>query len=753
MTDALSIFKTFLKSQPDLKIVDKDSVRGLLEANWSQFNESLMRGIVAKSLEHRDKQLALGKPESELLGTWGVVIDEMNRMTQIRASIAQQKLEMIVDEGRQIYPDPEMKGLVNADECLKILQKKLTDTYNTIYDDGNEIDFSSTNLLLYTFETAASMKNWTIVDIIYVIILQFYNKILYFNKDLSTIVPKVMSQRRGDLVTPMEPAPTAVTNATPTVATGFDGGVDNKEEKDIQRELVAAGIRLKVMMTECAGDVAKLRLKAVEGVREGKIGAPFLRVLTDNIEACESAGYVNKVKVLNYLRGLVEEAMQAITEAVASGDGDDESNTGNANSTYHAPQFLDPVTDTETSYSSGEDTDLTGGKASPGGEASAPESFIDLKGDNVLDGVLKDKSANAKKKAVKKAKQQKVRAVASAVGQHLEEHGWAVCDNFLPLDLIRRVRIEAGIFQECYEHSEIWVGKKADVGAHLQVPSVRGDKVLWMCGGHRAAPEGVTRMVRTKGEMEPCRLDVKAQAPMRKFGGMKELVDATDKLMDELKLQVERLGGIFERSDAMLAVYPGNGARFARHIDNTTGDGRRLTLLIYLNPDWDRSDGGALRLTPPSSDHPIDVYPEAGRLAMFYSADCPHEVMPCYADRHAITVWYYDTAERVQALKDAEENGSAAAAASTTPEQQTEAKEFIGILMGGDEVSADGGSVTQEELESLRTAVRDLSSEAVGIVAGITGAPSPDSFREGFKLLKPDDVVNMRKLFRRMGLQ
>ena len=77
------------------------------------------------------------------------------------------------------------------------------------------------------------------------------------------------------------------------------------------------------------------------------------------------------------------------------------------------------------------------------------------------------------------------------------------------------------------------------------------------------------------------------------------LVGAVDKLMDELKIKVGRLGGIYERSDAMLANYPGDGSRFARHIDNTTGDGRRLTVLIYLNPDWDRSaHGGALRLTP-----------------------------------------------------------------------------------------------------------------------------------------------------------
>ena len=40
------------------------------------------------------------------------------------------------------------------------------------------------------------------------------------------------------------------------------------------------------------------------------------------------------------------------------------------------------------------------------------------------------------------------------------------------------------------------------------VPSVRGDKVLWMCGAHRSAPEGVTRHVKTKGELEPCKLKV-----------------------------------------------------------------------------------------------------------------------------------------------------------------------------------------------------------------------------------------------------
>ena len=53
----------------------------------------------------------------------------------------------------------------------------------------------------------------------------------------------------------------------------------------------------------------------------------------------------------------------------------------------------------------------------------------------------------------------------------MEEHSWAVCDHFLPLDIVRRVRIEAGLFTSHYEQSEIWVGKESDVGAQLSVPS------------------------------------------------------------------------------------------------------------------------------------------------------------------------------------------------------------------------------------------------------------------------------------------
>ena len=48
-----------------------------------------------------------------------------------------------------------------------------------------------------------------------------------------------------------------------------------------------------------------------------------------------------------------------------------------------------------------------------------------------------------------------------------------------------------------------------------------------------------------------------AKAPIRRFLALKELINSCDKLMAELKPRVKRLSGVYERSDAMLAIYPG----------------------------------------------------------------------------------------------------------------------------------------------------------------------------------------------------
>ena len=63
----------------------------------------------------------------------------------------------------------------------------------------------------------------------------------------------------------------------------------------------------------------------------------------------------------------------------------------------------------------------------------------------------------------------------------------------------------------------------------------------------------------------------------------------------------------------------GDGACFPIHVDSEESiDGRRLTAVLYLNPGWEESRGGQLRLYPVGMD-PVDIAPLHDRLVVFES--------------------------------------------------------------------------------------------------------------------------------------
>lgn len=107
------------------------------------------------------------------------------------------------------------------------------------------------------------------------------------------------------------------------------------------------------------------------------------------------------------------------------------------------------------------------------------------------------------------------------------------------------------------------------------------------------------------------------------------------------KLQVNLNQSLFlgiQNFEVHLAQYQ-KGGFYKPHYDNFQGKNNRVvTIITYLNENWNQEDGGLLRLH--HQGEIVDIQPEAGSLAMFISEDILHEVSESYKTRQSITGWF-----------------------------------------------------------------------------------------------------------------
>ena len=106
--------------------------------------------------------------------------------------------------------------------------------------------------------------------------------------------------------------------------------------------------------------------------------------------------------------------------------------------------------------------------------------------------------------------------------------------------------------------------------------------------------------------------------------------------LDALRAQLNRhlfLG--LQEVEAHYAAYP-PGTGYARHRDRfRDSDARVVSLVTYLNPDWNEDDGGTLRLYP--GDGVVDVLPRTGSVC--FLSEIEHEVLPARRTRYSIAAW------------------------------------------------------------------------------------------------------------------
>ncbi|CAK4977950.1 unnamed protein product [Aphanomyces euteiches] len=205
--------------------------------------------------------------------------------------------------------------------------------------------------------------------------------------------------------------------------------------------------------------------------------------------------------------------------------------------------------------------------------------------------------------------------------------GFIVREGFLGVEDAASVREACETLKQSGTMRDAHV-KSGDITTH--VAHARGDQLMWLPHDETQLPTAIHHLLRQ----------------------IEKLVHGLVKAAPELGIRNIRSTqfAIFVRSASHVLLTtgkPGNQTRFVKHVDTYSekpGLRRCLTCLYYLNPTWDPSHGGALRVHLKDGEV-WDVPPVLDTLLLFRSTDVEHEVMPTSVDRWALTTWYYSKPE------------------------------------------------------------------------------------------------------------
>ena len=189
------------------------------------------------------------------------------------------------------------------------------------------------------------------------------------------------------------------------------------------------------------------------------------------------------------------------------------------------------------------------------------------------------------------------------IADGLAEAGFAVVDNFLSPGEVDAI-LDLEIFREGIVNF-----KKAGIGKERQMQineSIRGDYIRWID---------------------------KNEAPQ----SAKVYIDRLQGLCEYLN---QSLYLSLKDHEVHFTIYPA-GSFYKRHLDQfKKDDHRKLSVICYLNREWQEHHGGQLRMY--LKDGTVELLPISGRLVCFRSDQIEHEVLPSTKDRLSLTGWMLD---------------------------------------------------------------------------------------------------------------
>jgi SM-20-related protein len=193
--------------------------------------------------------------------------------------------------------------------------------------------------------------------------------------------------------------------------------------------------------------------------------------------------------------------------------------------------------------------------------------------------------------------------VFNSIADGLADKGYAVTDEFLNENEVKSILISGDFTDTMDRFKKAGIGKNQ--GAQIN-EAIRGDYIHWL---DRAKVSDAVKIY------------------------LNRLNDLTQYLNESLFLSLKDV-------EAHLTVYPA-GSFYKRHLDQfKKDDHRKLSVICYLNENWEENHGGQLRMHLPSGE--LDVFPTAGRMVCFRSDQIEHEVLAATRERLSITGWMLD---------------------------------------------------------------------------------------------------------------
>lgn len=184
------------------------------------------------------------------------------------------------------------------------------------------------------------------------------------------------------------------------------------------------------------------------------------------------------------------------------------------------------------------------------------------------------------------------------ISNDLNQFGWSVVDEYVPSNLLTELFAESLLLRETRQY------RSAAISSGEVLSTERCDIISWI---------------------NPVNCLPAQQQYMQQLNRLRIFLNRENYLgLNDLELHA--------------AIYPENSF-YKKHHDNFKKRNQRiLTIILYLNKDWQPGNGGQLRLYLPKQS--IDIEPIGGRLVAFLSESFPHEVLTTHRERFSLTGWF-----------------------------------------------------------------------------------------------------------------